>query len=195
MAEDIGGLNAAGPWIEKANPTFTVLIDEQHTVASRYGMVNVPTAVWIDERGKLARPNETAFVDNRYKDFHGIEAALYLDGIRDWLARGNTSRYVMTDEQLRQHLGRPNVTQLEADANFKMAQHLVASGHEREAIPYFKKAQVLRPESWNYKRQAWRFADPDKDYGTNFRKEVQALNGRPYYPPLHLPEAEPPHKT
>jgi len=188
VAEDVGGLKHAGAWIEKANPTYTILIDEKHTVASLYGMVNVPTAVWIDERGKIVRPNETAFIDNRYTFMHGIDAAPYLDGLRDWLDRGAKSEYVMTAGQLRRHMGEPNRDHLLADANFKLAEYLVSEGHDREAIPYFKMAQKLRPESWNYKRQAWLFADPDKDYGTNFAKEVKALNGKPYYPPLDLPK-------
>ena len=188
VAEDIGGVKAAAPWIEKANPTFTVLVDERHTVASLYGMVNVPTAVWIDEKGRLVRPNETAFIDNRYKSMHGIDAKPYLDGIRDWLARGETSPYAMTPEQIKQHMTPPSPGHLLADANFKLAQYLVAAGFDRDAIPYFKTAQGLRPESWNYKRQAWLLADPDRDYGTNFAKEVKALNGKPYYPALDLPK-------
>lgn len=188
MAEDIGGIKDAGPWIEKAHPTFTVLIDEEHTVASLYNMVNVPTAVWINERGRIVRPHETAFIDNRFKSMHGIDAKPYLDGIRDWLDKGDQSIYVMTAEQLRQHLGEPTSEQLLADAYFKLAEHLVKTGQDRDAIPYFKMAQKLRPESWNYKRQAWLLADPDKDYGTSFGKEVKALNGKPYYPPLDLPK-------
>jgi len=186
VAEDIGGLKAAGPWIEKANPTFTVLIDEQHTVASIYGMVNVPTAVWIDEKGRIVRPNETAFIDNRFKSMHGIDAAPYLDALRDWLARGEKSPYALTPAQLRARLRRPTADHRLADAYFQMAQHLARTGHNQDAIPHFKMAQKLQPESWNYKRQAWLLADPDKDYGTNFAKEVKALGDKPYYPPLDL---------
>jgi hypothetical protein len=178
----------AKPWIEKANPDFTVLIDEKHTVASLYGMINVPTAVWIDETGKIVRPNEVAFIDNRFKGMHGIDAAPYLTGLRDWLEQGSKSMYVMSPDKLRDRLNQFTPDNLLADANFKMGQYLVAAGHAPEAISYFKTAQRLRPDDWNYKRQAWLFADPDKDYGTNFLKEVKALNGKPYYPPLELPK-------
>lgn len=188
MAEDIGGIKDAGPWIEKADPTYTVLVDEKHTVASLYGMVNVPTAVWIDEQGRIVRPNETAFIDNRYKSMHGIDAKPYLDGLRDWMANGEKSVYVMSAEQLRAKLVPPNAEHLLGDAYFHLAQFLVASGNGREAIPYFKEAQRLNPDDWNYKRQAWLLADPVKDYGTTFSKEVQKLNGKPYYPPLELPK-------
>lgn len=195
MAEDIGGIKAAGPWIEKANPTFTVLIDEKHTVASLYGMVNVPTAVWINEEGRIVRPNETAFIDNRFKSMHGIDARPYLEGIREWLARGEQSPYVMAPEKLKQRMEAPASDHLLAETYFRLAQHLVASGHDRDAIPYFKTAQKLRPESWNYKRQAWLLADPDRDYGTNFAREVQGLKGKPYYPALDLPKPENPQSN
>jgi len=34
------------------------------------------------------------------------------------------------------------------------------------------------------------FSDAERDYGTNFMKEVQKLNGKPYYAPRRLPEAK-----
>ena len=54
------------------------------------------------------------------------------------------------------------------------------------AVPLFKRAQALQPESWCFKRQAWALTDAEKFYGTNFQKEVAALAGRPYYTPLDL---------
>jgi hypothetical protein len=57
------------PWITAAKPTYTKLIDEQHAVSKLYNMVNVPTGVWINEEGKIVRPNEVAFVDDRFKTF------------------------------------------------------------------------------------------------------------------------------
>ena len=44
---------AARPYIEKANPQHPSLIDTEHVVAHRYGLINVPAVVWIDEDGKI----------------------------------------------------------------------------------------------------------------------------------------------
>ena len=41
--------DAARPYIEKANPQHPSLIDTEHVVAHRYGMINVPTVVFIED--------------------------------------------------------------------------------------------------------------------------------------------------
>jgi hypothetical protein len=188
VAEDTGGVKDAGPWIAKANLEYTVLIDQEHLVTKLYSMVNVPTAVWINEQGRIVRPNEVAFVDDQFKKLTNVAAAPYLDAIRDWVAKGESSSYVLSDQQLRARLKPASPDRLMADAEFSLAEFLYHSGHGSEAIPHFKEAQRLDPDNWNYKRQAWLLSDPDRDYGTNFTKEVQKLNGKPYYTPRQLPE-------
>ncbi|HMZ20520.1 MAG TPA: redoxin domain-containing (seleno)protein, partial [Blastocatellia bacterium] len=39
-------------------------------------------------------------------------------------------------------------------------------------------------------RQAWALSDAEREYGTSFMKEVQKLNGKPYYAPRRLPESK-----
>jgi len=82
-----------------------VLVDETHLVTRLYGMVNVPTAVWIDERGRIVRPNEVAFADDRFKPFHGLEAAPYLAAIRNWVSEGERSAFVLSEAELRARPG------------------------------------------------------------------------------------------
>lgn len=192
VAQDTGGVKDAGPWITKANPDFTVLIDQEHLVTKLYSMVNVPTGVWIDEQGKIVRPNEVAFVDDRFKSFSHLDSAPYLDAIRDWVANGAHSEFVLSDAELQKRLTPVSADRLMADAEFSLAEHLYHAGHGTEAIPHFKAAQRLDPDNWNYKRQAYLFStDPERDYGTTFAKEVQKLNGKPYYPPPQLPAKKP----
>jgi hypothetical protein len=153
-------------------------------------LVNVPTGVWINEQGKIVRPPEVAYVDERYKSITGIDPKPYLNAIRDWVANGDKSIYVMSEEKLKERLTPATPDRLMADAEFTLAEYMYHQGHGTEAIPHFRESQRLAPDNWNYKRQAYLFStNPDRDYGTTFAKEVQKLNGKPYYAPVDLPPA------
>jgi hypothetical protein len=190
VAQDTGGVRDAGKWIDAAKPGYTVLVDTQHLVTRLYDMVNVPTAVWINEQGRIVRPNEVAYVDDRYKSMHRIEAAPYLDAIRDWAANGDRSAFVLSEQELKERLAPQNPDHALAASEFGLAEYLYRNGQGPASIRHYKEAQRLNPDSWNYKRQAWALSDAEREYGTNFMKEVQKLNGKPYYAPRRLPEVK-----
>jgi tetratricopeptide (TPR) repeat protein len=188
VAQDTNGVKDAGPWITAAHPSFTVLIDEKHTVSELYNMVNVPTGVWIDEQGRIVRPNEVAFVDDRFKNFTGLDSAPYLNALKDWVEKGAKSAYVMPADKLEQKLTVNDSQILRASAEFGLAEYLYKAGHLAEAIPHFKQAQKLNPKDWNYKRQAYALSDAKRDYGTTFAEEVEKNGGsKVYYTPPDLP--------
>lgn len=187
VALDSKGAEAAGPWIRAANPEHPSLIDVKHQVAALYNMVNVPTAVWIDEEGQIVRPNEVAFVDNRWIEYTKSDMGPYVAGLRDWVERGPASRFALSRGELIRRMALPTAQHALAAANFRLGEYLQKLGHWEDAIPYFKQAQALHSESWCYKRQAWVLSDAEKYYGTSFKKEVEALGGKPYYAPLDLP--------
>lgn len=188
IAQDTGGAKDAAPWITAAKAEYTALIDDKHIVTQLYNMVNVPTAVWIDEKGRIVRPNEVAYVDNRYKFMHNIDAEPYLEAIRDWAEKGEKSEFALSEKDLRERLKPQNADRAMADAEFGLAEYLYKNGFGPDAIPHFKEAQRLAPDNWNYKRQAWALSNAERDYGTSFTKEVQKLNGKPYYEPRKIPE-------
>jgi hypothetical protein len=124
IAQDTGGAKDAAPWINAAKPEYATLVDDKHLVTQLYNMVNVPTAVWIDEKGMIVRPNEVAYVDNRYKAMHGVDAGPYLDAIRDWAANGSRSQFVMTQQEITEGLKPRGAERALADAEFGLAEHL-----------------------------------------------------------------------
>lgn len=208
VAQDTGGVKDAGPWIDplkyavskpdfpkesierakQAGPlTFTVLIDEKHLVSRLYNMVNVPTGVWINEQGKIVRPPEVAFADDRFKTFTGMDSAPYLNALKDWVEKSDKSAYVMSEARLQEKLAANDPNIALATAEFGLGEQLYKSGHPAQAVLHFKEAQRLNPKSWNYKRQAYALTS-EKDYGTTFRDEVQKNGGsKVYYPPPELP--------
>ena len=195
MAQDTNGVKDAGKWITEANPkpSYTVVIDDKHLVTKLYNMVNVPTGVWINEQGRIARPNEVAFADDRFKTFTGMDSTPYINALKDWAEKGDKSAYAMNEEQLRQKLATNDPGIALAAAEFGLGEQLYKSGHLTEAIPHFKEAQRLNPKSWNYKRQAWALSDSKRDYGTTFKDEVDKIGGsKVYYTPPDLPAEKKP---
>jgi len=189
VAEDTGGVKAAGPWITAAKPSYTTLIDDSHIVGTLYGMINVPSAVWIDEKGRLVRPPETAFIDDRFKVFTHFSSAAYLDGLRDWITKGDKSQFALGEDEMRKRVGGETHEQLMAEAEFVLAEYLYKSGAGADAIAHFKEAQRQDPGNWNYKRQAWALGDSKRDYSTTLLDEMKK-SSKPFYPAPDMPASK-----
>jgi hypothetical protein len=197
IAFDSAGNAAAEPWIKAANPTYPCLIDRRHLVAELYDMINVPNACWIDERGKIVRPTEAAGTSDAFRkmdrtnfsippdalaDLQAKRAA-YLNAIRDWVDKGSASKFALNEQDAIRRMHTPSDDHVRAAANFRLGEYLVENGHQDAAQKYFEEAKRLRPESWNYKRQAWALDDPMKAGGPEFWAAVDALGEKKYYPP------------
>jgi hypothetical protein len=186
-AQDTGGEAAARPFYERANATFTALIDQEHTVSRLYNMVNVPTGVWIDEEGRIVRPNEVAYSRDIAMLTINVKGSAYVDAIRDWVKNGPDSSYVMSAEQIREHMAPRSKHEALADAHFRMAVHFHEQGDAERSASHFSQAQSLRPESWNYHRQEWSFTP--KDAMKHWMAKYRELGEEPYYAPLTLTPA------
>jgi tetratricopeptide (TPR) repeat protein len=200
VALDTRGAEDAREWIEAAKPTYPCLIDAHHVVADLYGMVNVPNAVWIDERGRIVRPAEAAGSSDAFRatdrtTFRMPEEATqqtraarraYLDALRDWVRNGERSAYALSAEEARQRS--PALTDDDALAavHFRLGVHLWERGRAEEAQQHFAAAKRLSPDDWRYKRQAWHLEQKGKAGGPEFWAAVDALGDRTYYPPARL---------
>ncbi len=183
-----------------AAPTYLNLIDERHVVAELYNMTNVPMAVWIDERGNIVRPAEAAGSSDGFRSMDRStfqmkkEAAArgrairmsYVDAIRDWVAKGDTSEYVLSSAEVRRRINAPvNVDPL-ATANFRIGQYLYHQGHAEDAKRYFQETRRLCPERWNYVRQTMQLEEDGSASGPEFFRAIDALGERPFYAPVEL---------
>jgi hypothetical protein len=196
VAFDSAGNAAAEPWIKAANPTYPCIIDRRHIVAELFDMVNVPNAVWIDENGKIVRPSEPAGSSDAFRKMDHTTFAIppdalaelqakrsaYLDAIRDWVDKGAASKFALSEEEAVRRMHTPSDDHVRAAANFRLGEYLAEIGHPQDAQKYFAEAKRLRPESWNYKRQAWALEDPMKAGGPEFWTAVDALGEKKYYP-------------
>ena len=211
VAMDTNGMAAAGPHIEAAKPTYPVLLDVEHSLGAKLGIINVPMGVWIDEQGTLVRPAELCsaptprgsklgqLLDDapaRLKEMIAeamkmeIDTESYAAALRDWVRNGKQSRYYLTPEQvILRSAPRPKEVSLAA-ANFELGQHLHRTGREAEARPFFRQAHRLQPENWTYKRQAWSMVDPlqgpTEHYDSDWLTDIRRVGPKNYYPKLEL---------
>jgi hypothetical protein len=210
VALDVGGLDHAGRWIEAASPRHPALIDQSHRLDELFGVVNVPSGIWIDEEGMLVRPPSPAWPGRsmwreQMKGFelpddtpanivHALEVSKgikadpdrYIAALRDWVSRGADSPYVLEPDEVIAR-SRPRAPEHSAAAaHFELGQHLWRAGEKDAAVEHFKEAHRLQPENWTYKRQAWQFVSPvlqdARDvYGTSWAEEVERSGPENYY--------------
>jgi hypothetical protein len=176
------GPEDARPWIEAARPTHPSLIDVGHAVADLYNMVNVPTVVWIDERGRIVRPNDVAFGTDTFRHITGIEAARHLGALRAWV-RGQAP--VMAAREVRALQPVPSQADQQARAEFGLGRWLAERGRGEAAERHFVRAGELAPHDFTIRRGTMpiRGIDP---MGPAFRAMLEEWvgAGKSYYRPL-----------
>jgi peroxiredoxin len=197
---------APDPWIAEAKPSYPALIDREHHVAELYDLVNVPQAVWINEEGRIVRPPEPAgafdFLNKRKPGEAGMSPELaeasketrlrYLDALKDWAENGAASQYAYSEDEARARINPPDASVLEAHANFRLGQHLLARGRRDEAQPFIDRARELHPESWAMFRQAAEKLTEGPLAGIaaaadfQSRLAARAEAGKPYYAPIDI---------
>jgi len=233
VAEDAGGAETAGPWIRPSSmeeqypqpvldlmgwdpeaweraapPEYPCLIDQRHEVSRLYGMVNVPTAVWIDEDGRIVRPPEPAGVSEAFRNLdlatfsmpaEDVETGValrhrYFDAVRDWVRRGPASPAALPSDEVLRRMGKPSIwgNPARAAAHFRLAETLYRRKDPEAAQEHFAEAARLWPENWAYQRQARQLSDPamvgELDAGPEFWKSVEARGAGSFYPEVELPD-------
>jgi hypothetical protein len=193
-------------------PMYPCPIDRDHVVAELYGIVNVPTAVWIDEAGRIVRPPEPAGMSDGFRTMNTAtfempaEAAadnkrrrrIYVDALRDWIAKGAKSEHALLPEEVRRRMVGPTRSEALADAHFRIGAHLHRSGRPDAARPHLEEAVRLRPESWSFRRQAIVLSDPaltgQVAATPEYWQAVMSLGDRHYYPPIEMRGMPPPFR-
>ena len=155
-------------------------MDTNHTISSRYDLVNVPSAVWIDEQGTVLRIDEGSYATTHKMGEIEFGRNDYAPMVADWVRNGADSRYVTDASATR--LTPKTADQARAEPAFKLGVYFHAQGDSAKAGQYWQKAQALNPDSWNYARQDWSFTP--EQARENWAAKLQTLDGKPYYKPV-----------
>jgi hypothetical protein len=165
------------PWVEAV--TFPVLLDREHLLTELYAISNVPTVVWIDEEGRIVRPNGVAFGTDLFKEFTGVEAKPHFDAIRRWVKAGEVP---ISPDAAREAVGDLTEDEVLARLHFRVAAEARRDGHEDAARRHFAQAGELAPYDWTIRRAALPLTGGDP-FGQEFFDmygEWQAA-GSPYH--------------
>ena len=174
-------IEAGRPSVEAANATHPSLIDPVLGVIDAFGFTNVPFGLWVDEQGRIVRPPEVAYAPRPAEPAEGwqgqdqmiehmvpeqralIQAMVkqttgemgrYADAVRDWVANGADSKYVLSAEEVIERSRPRPLDAARAAAEFELGCHLDRAGHKLDAAAHFKEAHRLDPTNWSYLRQA-----------------------------------------
>lgn len=193
VAEDTGGEAVAGPIFDAANPTYTQVIDENHLVSSAFNFVNVPSAAWIDEQGRIVRIDEGTY--SKVHEMGDGEQSItfgndvYSPALKDWVARGSDSEHVQSAETVTGNIRQHTDDQLKADAAFRLGNLFREHGHADKADHYWRIARDLNPDSINFIRQNLTLTEEGSAGETfmNLMGEYMA-QGKDFYRPLDFEE-------
>jgi len=187
-----------------AVPTYPCLIDERHLLGDALGIVNVPTAVWIDEDGMLVRPPEVPGATDAFRSMNlqarevpkeraddgKVRRQVYVDALRDWIDRGRASEHVLSPDEVRRRMRGLDPDASLAAAHFRLGVWLAQHGERDAGQRAFETAVGLSPESWRFRRQKIVLSDPaltgQLAATPEFWQAVQALGDRYYYPPTEM---------
>ena len=154
----------ARPFIEAANPAHPSLIDHQHLLAELYGLINVPSVIWIDESGQIVRPARVEHASNQFQWVHGLDSEPHLAAVRRWAKTGEVD---MSREQVIQGQMLPSHDEQLARAYFKLGFYCYQQGNNDVAKQHFEKACELSPDDWTIRRGSMWLRDMDP-FGQDF---------------------------
>ncbi len=109
----------------------------------------MPTIVWIDEAGKIARPHDAQFGTDTFTNFHHKRSGPYLDMIRAWVKRGEG---VIDAQDAKGLLLAPSDDTQRARAHRTLAWALHGKGQTEAAERHFVRAGELAPKDWTIRR-------------------------------------------
>lgn len=185
VAQDTGGEEAAGSFFDDADVSYTAIIDVNHHISALYNLVNVPSGVWIDEEGKIARINEGTYAKTHFDGAFGTDD--YVPIVRDWVAKGADSEYVWDRSKVRESIIQRTPEAERAQPAFRLGGYYFTNGNDEKAELYWTMAQELDPTSWNYLRQDLQYEDGGSA-GPEWRARRDQIEsaGGTYYAPLEI---------
>jgi len=105
--------------------------------------------IWIDERGRIVRPNDIQFGTDLFVALTGRPSEPFLAAVRAWVREGTGG---LPAEEIRTYQVLPTREQQAGRAEFTLAWHLHRAGQLEAAERHFRRAGELAPGDWTIRR-------------------------------------------
>jgi len=162
---------AVRPWTQEG---LTTAVDTEHRLSDLFGVVQVPSTVWLDETGRVVKPPTIAPGDDRWADWTKVESDRHHEALREWVRTGDVPQVDVSaadDTALRT-----------ARAERRLAAWLGREGHAEQAELHFAAAVELAPLDFSIRRASMPLRGQDP-FGAEFFElwEEWEAAGRPGY--------------
>jgi Redoxin len=167
---------AAGEWL--ADLTHPAVVDDDGRIAELYNVINVPTVVWIDEEGRIARPQDTMTATDTFRSMNGLSSEQATAALRRWVIDGEAGT---TSRELRASTDDERLARLHA----RLAAWLFRGGRVAAAERHLAEAAALAPHDLAIRRGLMPLGgvDPFGEQYFKLRDELEA-EGIAIYRPL-----------
>jgi hypothetical protein len=110
-----------------------------------YNVINVPTVVWIDEEGRIARPQDTQTATDLFRSMNGIDSEASMAALRRWVVEGDRG---LTDVQIAANLRVPTRDDQRARAHARIAVWLAREGRTEAASRHLAELRHWPRTTW-----------------------------------------------
>lgn len=141
-----------------------MLYDADHVLTELYAISNVPTVVLINEDDTIAMPNWSAYGNDLFIEFTGVESDKQHDRIREWVRNGDAG---MARDDALEAVGDLSSEEEAARLHFRLATTLRDRGDQAGADRNFDRAAELAPNDWTIRRAMMPLRGQDP-FGENF---------------------------
>ena len=164
---------AVRPWTQDGLATA---VDTEHRLSDLFGVVQVPSTVWLDEQGTVVKPPTIAPGDDRWADWTKVDSGRHHEALRDWVRTGVVPAVDVTAED--------DVPLRTARVERRLAAWLHRNGYDDAAERHFAAAVDLAPLDFSIRRASMPLRGQDP-FGTEFFElwEEWEAAGRPGYQP------------
>ena len=159
-------------WTNRAG--LPPVLDPEHRLSDVFGVVNVPSTVWLEKDGRVAKAPTIAPGDDQFKEFTDVDSERHHEALRRWVHDGVVPEQPSTpadDADLRL-----------ARAERRLAAWLHRAGHMEAAERHFEAAVAQAPLDFSIRRSSMRRRGQDP-FGAEFFElwEQWSAAGRPGY--------------